>query len=182
MSVMKDTPTIISDRLVLRPIVATDAEDMWQDINDPEAIRLTGTHTSFTFEQIERYAASRVEQDDWWDLAVTKRDGGRYLGEVVLMDWDEDNRSCGFRIALSGHARDRGVGTEATRMLLDHAFANLPVHRVSLEVFSFNERAAAVYEKVGFRREGVLCDALWWDDQPYDAIVMSVLRSDWLTK
>jgi len=125
MSVMKDTPTIISDRLVLRPIVATDAEDMWQDINDPEAIRLTGTHTSFTFEQIERYAASRVEQDDWWDLAVTKRDGGRYLGEVVLMDWDEDNRSCGFRIALSGHARDRGVGTEATRMLLDHAFANL---------------------------------------------------------
>ncbi len=67
-------------------------------------------------------------------------------------------------------------------MLIDHAFANIPVHRISLEVFSFNERAAAVYEKIGFQREGVLRDALWWDNQAYDAIVMSVLRSVWLTK
>lgn len=130
---------------------------------------------------VERWTATRGETDDRLDLAVVDAGSGEWLGEVVVNEWDEDNRSCSFRIALSADARGRGIGTEATRLIVDHVFDGIddpPVHRLELEVYAFNPRAIGVYERVGFRREGVRRDALLWDGQFVDAITMSILRSD----
>jgi RimJ/RimL family protein N-acetyltransferase len=181
MTTFAEKPTLRSERLVLRPIVATDADAMWADLDDAEGMRLTGTHTEFSRDAIDRWAASRSDADDRLDLAVTDSKTGEWLGEVVINEWDPDNRSCSFRIALSAHARNRGVGTEATRLLLDHVFDEIddpPVHRVELAVFAFNPRAIAVYERVGFIREGVSRDALLWDGEFVDSIQMAMLRTD----
>lgn len=175
-----EKPTVVGQRVVLRPIVASDAEFMWDDLADPESQRLTGTHATFDRETIDRWAATRMEQADRLDLAVTDRATGAWLGEIVINDWDPHNRSCGFRIALAADARDRGIGTEATRLLIDHVFSEHPeVHRIGLEVFAFNPRARAVYERVGFVYEGTRRDALRWDDEWIDAIDMAMLRPDW---
>ena len=42
------------------------------------------------------------------------------------------------------------------RLIIDHVFEQLPIHRLSLDVFAFNERAIAVYRKLGFMHEGIL--------------------------
>lgn len=181
MTSFADKPTLEGARVVLRPIVAADAASMFADLDDPEGRRLTGTHATFTLDQIEKWAATRSDQPDRLDLAVIDRASGTWAGEVVINGWDPDNRTCGFRIALGPAARDRGLGTEATRLLLDHVFESIddpPVNRVELEVYDMNPRAQAVYEKLGFRREGVRREALWWDGEPHGAIVMSLLRSD----
>lgn len=177
-----DKPVVRGDRVVLRPIVAGDAASMWADLDDEEANRLTATREQFTREQIERWCATRGDQDDRLDMAVTDAATAEWLGEVVVLEWDPVNRSCGFRIALSAGARDRGVGTEATRLLVDHVFGSLDdpaVNRIDLEVYSFNPRAAAVYEKVGFVREGRRRETLLWDGEWVDTIHMGMLRSDW---
>jgi RimJ/RimL family protein N-acetyltransferase len=154
---------------------------MLVDLQDQEAMRLTGTHATFTADDVERWAASRADTVDRIDLAVVDRETGQWLGEVVAHEWDPDNRTCGFRIALSAGARDRGIGTEATRLIVDYVFDEIddpPVNRIELEVYAFNPRAIAVYERVGFRREGVRRQALRWDDEFVDAILMSLVRSD----
>lgn len=156
-----------------------DADAMWADMHDADGNRFTGTHDTFTFDQIRAWTASRAEQDDRLDLAVVDPETDEWLGEVVILDWDEPNRSCGFRIALSPSARDRGIGTEATRLIVDYVFEHLPINRISLEVYDFNARGIAVYEKVGFMPEGRLREALLWDGEFHDAIGMSMLRSDW---
>jgi RimJ/RimL family protein N-acetyltransferase len=71
----------------------------------------------------------------------------------------------------------RGLGSQATRLILDHAFA-IGLHRVSLEVYAFNPRARHVYETAGFVYEGTRRDALLWDGEWTDAVVMSVLETD----
>ena len=176
-----DKPTITGDRVVLRPLVASDAEHMWADLADEESTRFTGTHDDFTRDQIDRWCGTRADQHDRLDLAVVDRVTGAWAGEVVINEWEPDNRSCSFRIALGPGGRDRGLGTEATRLIVDHVFDQIddpPVHRLSLEVYDFNARGIAVYEKVGFRREGVLRDALHWNGEFRDAIVMSIIRTD----
>lgn len=176
-----DKPILTGDRVVLRPIVASDSEHMWSDIHDAEAARLTGSHGAFERRQLDEWCASRAAQADRLDLAVTERSTGVWLGEVVINDWDADNRSCGFRIALGPNARDRGFGTEATCLVVDYVFDVIddpPVNRIALEVYDFNPRAAAVYDTVGFRREGVLRQALSWEGRFHDAIVMAIVRSD----
>lgn len=177
-----DKPIIRGTRVTLRPIVAADADAMFTGLDDPEAKRLTGTHQEFTREVIEQWATSRIEQDDRLDMAIIDAASGDWAGELAINDWDADNRSCGIRIAVDAAYRDRGVGTEAMRLAIDYVFESLPIHRLSLEVFAFNPRAIAVYRKLGFVQEGVLRDALFWDGEFHDTILMSILRPDWETR
>lgn len=176
-----DKPTLVGDRVTLRPIVAADAASMWADLHDDEAMRLTGTTATFTREQIDAWTASRAAQTDRLDLAIVDRATGDWAGEVVINDVDDDNRSCGFRIALTRAARGRGFGSEATRLIVGYVFDRVQepsIHRIELEVYAFNERAIRTYERVGFVREGVRRDALRQGERYQDAIVMSVLRTD----
>jgi len=101
------------------------------------------------------------------------------VGEAVLNQWDPGNESCNFRIFIGPHGRDRGLGTEATRLLIGHGFERLGLHRISLEVYAFNPRARRAYEKVGFRVEGVLRESFRYNGEWIDATVMSILASEW---
>ena len=49
------------------------------------------------------------------------------------------------------------------------------LHRVELDVYAFNERARRAYERCGFVVEGRLRDALRWDGEWHDALVMAVV-------
>jgi hypothetical protein len=97
------------------------------------------------------------------------------VGEVVLNEWNENNQSCNFRTVLGPAGRNRGLGTEATRLIIGYGFERLGLHRISLEVYSFNPRARRVYEKVGFVAEGMLRYNGDW----VDATVMSILADEW---
>ena len=181
MATFADKPVLTGQKVVLRPIVADDADPMFADLADEDGMRLTGTHETFDRSAIERWVATRADTDDRLDLAATDPVDGRWLGEVVINEVDVDNRSCNFRIALSAGARNRGVGTEATSLVVDYVFGEIepPINRVSLGVYAFNPRAIAVYERVGFVREGVLRQSLRWNGEFVDEISMAMLRSDW---
>ncbi len=174
-----DKPTLTGERVMLRSMLPEDAEPFFAALDDEEGNRLTGTHATFTFEQIQQWAASRQEQTDRLDLSIIDRATGLWAGELAILDWDEDNHSCGFRIAIGPNGRNRGLGSEATRLVIDYVFEHLPINRIGLEVFDFNPRAIHVYERAGFTREGVLRSALHWDGAYYDAILMSILRDEW---
>ena len=171
-------PTLTGNLVVLRPFVAADADAMLAAFDDPESDRLTGTHATFTEDQIRAWYDTRNEQPDRLDLAVEDRATGSCVGEAVLNDWSPENRSCGFRILMSAAGRGRGLGTEATRLIVDYGFDQLGLHRIELEVYAFNPRARRAYEKVGFVAEGVLRDALLWDGDWVDAVMMSMLETD----
>jgi RimJ/RimL family protein N-acetyltransferase len=147
----------------------------------PRGARLTGTHATFTRAQSDAwYGSRRGEHDDRLDLAIATLDDDQCVGEVVLGGLDPDNASCWFRIGLIGpEVYGRGYGTEATRLLLGHAFDTLGLHRIELEVYAFNHRARHVYEKLGFRVEGTRREALHWEGARHDAIVMGLLAHEW---
>jgi len=174
-----EKPTLTGHLVVLRPMAAGDADAMYDVVTDADARRLTGTHRTFSREEIAAWTASRGDVDDRLDLVIVDRATGAVVGEVVINDWDGANLSCGFRIGIGPAGRDRGLGSEATRLVIDHVFASTDAERIELEVYAFNERAAHVYEQVGFRREGVRRSALRWDGAFHDAVVMAVLRSEW---
>jgi RimJ/RimL family protein N-acetyltransferase len=173
-------PTLVGGLVLLRPVGGEDVPGLIEMLHDPEGNRLTGTRGPFDRERAEAWYATRAEHDDRLDLAVVERESGDYVGEVVLNELDADNRSCGFRISLIGpRAFGRGYGTEATRLVLAHAFEAVGVNRVELEVYDFNPRARHVYEKVGFVHEGTKRQALNWDGEWVDAHLMAMLAGDW---
>jgi RimJ/RimL family protein N-acetyltransferase len=173
-------PVLEGRSVRLRPFREDDLDPLWDMLGDEEGRRLTGTHATFTREAAERWYRSRGRERDRLDLAIADCSTDRCVGEVVLYSLDADNRSCAFRISLVGPSvYDRGYGTEATRLILAHAFETVGIHRVELEVYDLNPRARHVYEKLGFVVEGVFRDALWWEGEFHDAIAMSMLAPEW---
>ncbi|MFI8517583.1 GNAT family N-acetyltransferase [Streptomyces sp. NPDC085481] len=172
-------PTLAGELVVLRPVTEDDVPALRPMFDDPEIGRLTGLHTRFDDAALRAWYGSRGAQDDRLDLAVVERATGAVVGEAVLNEWDPANESCAFRICLTPAGIGRGLGTEATRLIVDHAFEGLGLHRVWLEVYAFNPRARRAYEKAGFRAEGVLRGALLWEGERVDATVMAVLAPEW---
>lgn len=175
-------PTLTGERVLLRPFRADDLAAIRVALADREVRRLTGSpDTRLDEEVLRRWYGTRNAQPDRLDLAVVDRASGGCVGEVVLNDWDERNRSCNFRTLIGPAGRGRGLGTEAVRLVVGYGFERLGLHRISLEVYAFNPRARRVYEKVGFVAEGVLRDALRDGDRWVDATVMSILAQEWTT-
>ncbi|MFY1684683.1 GNAT family N-acetyltransferase [Micromonospora sp. WMMD730] len=173
-------PTITGERVTLRPFVDADLACFRAAMADPEVARLTGSPPGGPHERrLRSWYGSRNAQTDRLDLAVVDHATGDCVGEVVLNDWDRHNASCNFRTLFAAAGRDRGLGTEATRLVVGYAFDTLGLHRVSLEVFAFNPRARRAYEKVGFVAEGVLRQVLRDTDGWVDATVMSILAPEW---
>ncbi|MFG2823449.1 GNAT family N-acetyltransferase [Kitasatospora sp. NPDC048365] len=173
-------PTLTGERVRLVPLALRHAEDFWRSVQDPELRRLTGTVREFTLADTEQWCADRADQPDRLDLAIEDPHTGEFLGELALNELDPDNHSASFRIALAPGRPGRGLGPEATRLLLRHVFEEIRLNRVHLEVFEYNPRAVRSYEKAGFVHEGRSRQALKWDGQYHDVLHMAVLREEWL--
>lgn len=76
----------------------------------------------------------------------------------------------------------KGYGTEAMQLALAFAFDELNLHRIQLSVFAYNERAIALYEKLGFVREGTYREHLRRDGQFYDMFLYGLLQHEWRGK
>jgi len=113
-------------------------------------------------------------------MAIHERSGGRLVGTCAFSQLDGDNGSALYHITIGEKdAWSQGYGTEATRLMLDHAFRVLGLHRVALFVFEFNTRAIRAYQRCGFvvegrSRESIFRDGRWWGE-----LAMSVLETDW---
>ncbi len=113
-------------------------------------------------------------------FAIHLKGEERPIGVISLMNISEANDSAELSVIV-GHPEDRhqGYGAEAIDAIVRYGFEELGLHRVGLSVFEFNEGAISTYEKLGFREEGRLRQALKRDGTFHDAILMSVLGSEW---
>lgn len=175
---LRDQPVLRTERLRLVQLGPEHLDGVLAALADADAMRLTGTRASFTREQIRDYLERLPGADDRADFAILG-ERGAYLGEVVLNELEEDDLAMNYRIALAGPAaRGHGYGTEAGRAVVDWAFEEVGLHRISLEVYSFNPAAQRSYEKIGFQVEGRARDALLWDGEWVDSILMGLLSTD----
>lgn len=102
------------------------------------------------------------------------------VGVVMLDAIQWTHRAAYVAIGIGEPAyRGRGYGEEAMRLTCGFAFGELNLHRLSLTVFSYNLPAIRLYEKLGFRREGVMREALLRAGQRYDLLLYGLLAAEW---
>ncbi|MBN1877925.1 MAG: GNAT family N-acetyltransferase [Anaerolineae bacterium] len=69
----------------------------------------------------------------------------------------------------------QGFGTEALSLALNFAFNELNLYRIQATVFSYNERSDALFQKLGFQREGTFREFIQRDGQRYDMMLYGLL-------
>jgi len=113
-------------------------------------------------------------------FTVVDRKSGRAVGTAGLYDIHPAARKAEFRVLLGDkRSWNRGYGTEVTELLTFYGFDRLNLNKVWLGVTAENVGAHRAYVKAGFREEGRLREELYRNSRYYDAIRMSVLRSEY---
>jgi RimJ/RimL family protein N-acetyltransferase len=175
---------LIGTNVVLRRHVPANIRAFQRWYADPEVVRLTRYQDGpMRPDEIERFFAARALGADSLAMAIHFGADDRLIGTCALSQLDSDNGSALFHITIGEKdAWGHGYGTEATQLMVDHAFGGLGLHRIGLTVFSFNERAIRSYRSCGFVVEGRAREAIWREGRWWDEIAMSILDSDWATR
>jgi RimJ/RimL family protein N-acetyltransferase len=167
--------------VILRRHVPANLRAFERWYSDPDVARLTRYQDGpMRQDEIERFFTARVVGPDSLALAVHIRDSNRLIGTCAFSQLDGDNGSALYHITIGEKdAWGRGYGTDATQLMLRHAFESLHLHRVALSVFEFNERAIRAYLRCGFVVEGRSREAIWREGRWWDEITMSILEPEW---
>ncbi len=169
-------------RLQLAALEESDAALIARWYEHPEFVRrfeATPAHPKSRAELATRIVEARTSQEDYLF-------GFRLRGDHVLVGWGAldgilwRNRVAWVSLALSPDHWGQGLGREALELLLAYAFRELGLHRVQLTVFADNPTAIRLYEKAGFRHEGVYREFLLRDGQRVDMLLMGLLAHEWL--
>jgi [ribosomal protein S5]-alanine N-acetyltransferase len=173
-------PYILGERVYLRPLESDDAATLQPWLNDREVTRNLVVYRPMTLADEQDFIDRSRRDTTALVLGIVARSADRLIGTTGLHYIDWKNRSAGFGIEIGVKEEwGKGYGGEATKLMVEHAFSTLNLHRVWLMVYEFNLRGLRCYERVGFKREGVLRQYLFADGRYWDAISMSVLREEW---
>jgi RimJ/RimL family protein N-acetyltransferase len=171
-----------AERIYFRPLEVEDLELMQAYGNDPENQQYIGLigplNRTAEREWLERVGKKEGEVA----FGIAAKEDDRLIGSCSLRGISLANRAADLGIMI-GDARfqGKGYGSEAMRLLVAYGFETLNLNRIGLRVFANNPRAIRCYEKVGFRREGVLREARWWAGRWWDAFQYGLLVREWHT-
>jgi RimJ/RimL family protein N-acetyltransferase len=175
-------PRLQGEKVRLTAIMGGDVQQMLPWYQDSALVRQFSTRPASPMSQVwlrERLDHQRQASDDF-PFAIRLLDEDTLIGRIDLfgVEWTQGTGWLGIIIAADRH-QGRGYGTDALRLLLDFAFRELNLHRVQLTVFEYNRAAIALYEKLGFSREGVIRESLHRDGQRHDSLLYGILRHEW---
>lgn len=182
-------PTIHGQAVMLRPFQPEDIETMLEILSDYEVRKLTGSvctdeeayapESEEELEKSRRWYKTRNEQPDRLDLAIVDNLTNKVVGEVVFNEYDDNANKVNFRILIGPDGRNKGFGSEATALFLKYGFDILKLHKIELQVFSFNPRGEHVYIKNGFVLEGVLREDFKYEGEYVDYKLYSILSTEY---
>lgn len=174
---------IVGERVALGPL-RRDLLDTYQRwFNDFNTLRTTGAYPlPLTMEQqIAMFDAIAIDVRDPHGVSYTIYRSGDMtpIGTCRLQDVTYRNRTAELVIIIGEpQERGKGYGTEAVRLVLDHAFTALGLNNVMLKVYEFNLAGQRAYLKAGFREFGRRTQAQFMGGKLWDVIYMECLASD----
>jgi ribosomal-protein-alanine N-acetyltransferase len=167
--------------VVLRPPEQRDVDALLIIKNDREIAAMLGGHNDgYTREGLERWVQfhRNAKDESFWVIAAPQED--RCLGHVALYKIDHRVGHAEFAILLGDRAWwGKGVGRDCTAWMVEYGFSTLNLRRIYLDVLATNERAAALYRKLGFKEEGRLREHQLKNGAYVDVLVMGILRDEW---
>ncbi|HVO18469.1 MAG TPA: GNAT family protein [Anaeromyxobacter sp.] len=167
-------------KVELRPLTQADAPRLVELLGDPEVNRNLRVRAPVSLAVEREFIAALSRTTDQLVLGIAARDDGRLLGVAGLHQLADPARQAELGLFLGGPSEwGKGFGTEATWLLCQHGFEALGLNRIWLHVYADNLRGLRAYERVGFRREGVLRQGAVRDGRHVDVVSMGILRSEW---
>jgi len=166
------TTALRGERVTLRRLEGRDKPRLVEILEEPEVARWFGMSPA------DEAADEFISDPEVTGFAIEV--DGSVVGAIGFYEEETpDYRHAGMDLFLATDSQNRGLGTEALRLVARYLFDERGHHRLIIDPAATNARAIKAYEKVGFKPVGVM--RLYErgpDGAFHDGLLMDLLRDE----
>jgi [ribosomal protein S5]-alanine N-acetyltransferase len=155
-------PELFTSRLLLRKIVASDKQVVFEGLSSPDVIKYYGvSYTSFeaTANQMKFYNdLLKDETGIWWAICF-KDNPAEMIGACGFNYRNHQKKKIEIGYWLLLGYFGKGIMAEAVPVITKYAFAEMDIHRVEAVVEDENDKSIKLLKKLNFNYEGTLVDS-----------------------
>lgn len=176
-------PILETERLILRDLRASDAQDVFDYGKRPNVSEFTlwEKHNSIedSLSYINIYAGSNYSNGEPEPFAIELKENGKMIGCAGAFWVSKKNRMMELAYVISDDYWGRGIVAEASQAVLDYCFKLYGIERMQCRCKVGNDASFRVMEKLGFSYEGTLRKAIYHRERFWDMKYTSLLFEDW---
>jgi RimJ/RimL family protein N-acetyltransferase len=173
---------IATERLTLRRFRASDAPRLAAYRSDPAVARYQSWDAPFSVERAEvavrNFAAGSPDVAGHFQYAVELTAAAVLIGDVYVRLHD-NLRQAEIGFTLDRAYQRKGFASEAVGAVLDRLFRRQGLHKVTGECDARNQASAALMERLGFQREGLLRQQTFIKGEWTDDLLFGLLGEEW---
>jgi len=180
--VFSQLPTLNTKRLILRRMLLSDAQDIYEYASDFEVSKTTNwsPHTSvedskiYLKSMLKRYSYNQASE---WGIVLKKT--GKMIGTCGFTSWLPAHYSGEIGYSLGQRYWNLGFTTEAIKKVIEFGFKNIKLNRIEARCRLDNPASERVMQKVGMEFEGIQRDIMFVKKRFISLKVYSILVSDY---
>ena len=170
-----------SERLYFRALTAADARGNYLKwMNDAEVTQyLESRFQAHSEESLAAYIEQMSSTKDNIFCAIVLKHDDRHIGNIKLgpIEWVHRRAEVGLLIGEKD-CWGKGYGTEAYKLMAEHAFFTLNLHKVTAGAYAENEGSIKAMARAGFTQEGRRKEHYFLDDKYTDLLIYGLLKPD----
>jgi len=168
------------NKIRLRALQRKDFNQTYKWHNDLDLKNLTLSHPfPVTDVMEEKWIIDILEDKSNRNIyfGIENKNNNELVGIIFLSGINNIHQTCWLGILIGeNEARGKGFGTEAIKLIIDYAFNNLNLRKVSLEVVNSNKTAIETYKKIGFNIEGEMKMQVYINGILFNNLIMSIFK------
>lgn len=170
-------------KILLRPICLNDVnEEYLKWLNDPQINEGLATR-NMTMQALIEYVQNKIHTPHCYFFAIIDKQTNKHIGNIKLDYYDAASQVIELGLLIGDkNYWGKGIGYEACLMLIDYAFSHWPIQKIWLAVYANNPAAIQLYQKLGFKIEGIQKKHVFSKNELTDKILMAIFKEEWKTK
>ncbi len=174
-----------TSRLKLRQFKVDDADSIYTYTSNPNVAKYCSWPVYQTIEEAQKYIQFTLtcyEKQVLAPWAIEIVETGEMIGAIDFVSWSDMHENVEVGYVIAEEHWGKGYVTEAFSKLIQIAFEEINVHRLTAKCCSVNQASAAVMKKNGLFFEGKTRESFYKDQQFYDMDHYGMVRNDYFAR
>lgn len=182
---IRQMPQLETERIILRKLVRSDAEDMYEYCSDEDTPKFLTwePHESLKYTRdYLKFVIKKYKTGEFLDWGIVLKSNGKLIGTCGFTSIDLDHSKGEIGYVINGAYRNNGYATEAVERVLKYAFEELELNRMEARVIEGNDASIALLEKCDMTREGLFRDEMYLKGEFKNIIHYAMLRGEYFNR
>ena len=181
-NILEKYPTLITERLCLRPLTIQDAADVFEYASIPEIATYTVWYPHETLQDSQIFVLSILDQYENGEIAaygIELKNEKKIIWTCGFIEYEENHHKAELAYALSPNYWGKGIATEAAKACIRYGFETLQLNRIEARCHASNVQSERVMKRLGMQYEGTLRKDMFVKGAYRDTKIYAILREDY---